>query len=94
MPADAQSSSNVQSSQRHWLWLSVDLVLNFTSCLSRFGFCCRKAIREALADGESQDIADTYDTLNLLGAASQVSFCYAVQCMILLGCVHASEGKR
>ena len=74
MPADAQSSSNVQSSQRHWLWLSVDLVLNFTSCLSRFGFCCRKAIREALADGESQDIADTYDTLNLLGAASQVSF--------------------
>ena len=32
----------------------------------------RKAIRQALDSGESQDIADNLDTLNLLGAASQV----------------------
>ena len=33
---------------------------------------CRRAIREALDDGPSQDIADNLDTLNLLGAPSQV----------------------
>ena len=36
---------------------------------------CRKAIREALAHDESQDVADNFDTLNLLSVASQVSFC-------------------
>ena len=36
-------------------------------------FCLRRrAIREALDDGPSQDIADNLDTLNLLSAPSQV----------------------
>ena len=32
----------------------------------------RRAIREALDDGPSQDIADNLDSLNLLSAPSQV----------------------
>lgn len=36
---------------------------------------CRKAIRQALDSGEGQDMADSLDTLNLLGAASQVVQC-------------------
>ena len=34
---------------------------------------CRRAIREALDDGPSQDIADNLDTLNLLSVPSQVT---------------------
>ena len=38
-------------------------------------FCLhRRAIREALDDGPSQDIADNLDTLNLLSAPSQVGY--------------------
>lgn len=33
---------------------------------------CRRAIREALDDGPSQDIADNLDTLNLLSTPAQV----------------------
>ena len=48
--------------------LCISVMLQSCYCLLNY----RRAIREALDDGPSQDIADNLDTLNLLSAPSQV----------------------